>query len=222
MNDPVRWLDDSNVAQSVRGVLAAAGPVPPMPQAVHASLVAQCAALTASGVATQAAAGSAWAKLVSASIAGNTVKALVVASLVGAAGTTGYYVFREPAHSTSALHLSAHQTSQVHPAPREIPVPPAVAASVAEAADELKAPAASSDPRALQWRTKPKKRTCMVNCRQSNQYRVLPSPRLRHSTTRASPMRRNYWKMLAQRSPATRRGPCKSPSATRNCIRRGN
>ena len=141
MNDPVRWLDDSKVADSVRSVLAAAGPAPPMPQAVHVSMVAQCAALAATGIATRAAAGGAWAKLVSSSIAGNIGKGLVVASLVSAAGTTGYYVFREPAHSSSALHSAARQTSQARLAPSELPIPPAAAA----AADEVVAPATSSD-----------------------------------------------------------------------------
>lgn len=145
MNDPVRWLDDSRVADSVRSALTAAAPAPPMPEAVHVSLVAQCAALAATAVATQAAAGGAWAKLVSAAVASSTVKGFVVASLVGAAGTAGYYVFREPPRSSGALPAAAYQTSQARPAPSESSLSPAVAASTARAADELTVPVASSD-----------------------------------------------------------------------------
>ena len=145
MNDPVRWLDDSKVADGVRSVLAAAAPVPPMPQSVHVSMVAQCTVLAATGVATRAAAGGAWAKLVSASIVSSTVKGLVVASLVGAAGVAGYHVFREPAHSSNALHSTAHKTNQARPAPRELPMLPAVAVSTAAASDEVAAPATSID-----------------------------------------------------------------------------
>jgi hypothetical protein len=145
MNDPVRWLDDSKMAEGVRSVLAAAAPVPPMPESVHVRLVAQCAALAAAGVATQTAAGGLWSKLISASFASSAVKGVVVASLVGAAGTAGYFVFREPGRSTSALHPAAHQIGQARPAPRELPMPPAVGVSTARAADELPVPVASSD-----------------------------------------------------------------------------
>ena len=145
MNDPVRWLADREVAQSVRDVLAAADPVPRMPDAVHTNLAAHCATLMAQGVATHTVTGSAWAKLVSSSIASNTLKGIVFASMMGTAGTAGYYVFREPAGSQSRAPVGAHQVHAPAAQVLAMPLAAPVDTDSNAAADEEPAPIAASD-----------------------------------------------------------------------------
>jgi hypothetical protein len=145
MKDPVRWLEDSAVPQSVRRVIAAADPVPKMPETVHAHLAAHCAVLAAQCGAAHAVAGGTWTKLVAWSMASNAVKGVAFATLVSAAGTAGYYVFREPVNGTSYLASGQQQAHAKAPAKPFASSTGSARSPIDESAAELRVPATSSN-----------------------------------------------------------------------------
>jgi hypothetical protein len=129
----------------VRNALTAADPVPTMPETVHAHLAARCAVLAAQCGAAHTVAGSTWTKLVAGSMASNAVKGVVFATLVGTAGTAGYYTFREPVSETSRLSSTQQRARANAPGNPLAPPTGSTRSHIEESAAELAVPATPSD-----------------------------------------------------------------------------
>ena len=95
MREPIRWLDDPQTPESLRELLGAGAPMPAMPEQAHAQVAAFAAGLAANTMVTEAAAAGVGAKSAAAFLGlGGTGKAVVLATLMGALGTSSYLVAR--------------------------------------------------------------------------------------------------------------------------------